>query len=45
MNKCDFCYISKNIDGKCVCRYGECLLDQELILMILDKVAKMKGGE
>ena len=44
MNKCDFCHISKNIDGKCVCPYAECLLPQELILAILDKVARMKGG-
>ena len=43
MTKCDFCFISRNIDGKCVCRYGECLLPQEVILAILDKVAKLKG--
>ena len=44
MNKCDFCYISKNIHGKCVCPYAECLLSQEVIFAILDKMAKIKGG-
>lgn len=43
MNKCDFCYIAKNIDGKCVCRYAECILPQEVIFAILDKVTNMKG--
>ena len=42
--KCDFCHISRNINGKLVCPYAECLLSFELILEIMDRIAKMKGG-
>ena len=44
MNKCNFCYIAKNVNGKLVCPYGECLLSHEIIIDILDRLAKMKGG-
>ena len=30
MNKCEFCHLSKYVNGKCVCPYAECLLLQEL---------------
>ena len=43
--KCDFCYISRNINGKLVCPYAECLLSHERIIEILDKIVKAKGGE
>lgn len=40
MNKCDFCQYSVVKFGKLTCPYFNCLLSQEQINQILDKITK-----
>ena len=42
MNKCDFCSYSKNINGKLVCPYMNCILSRSTIMAMLEKISESK---
>ena len=45
MKKCDFCEHSKLQNGRLICPYHICLLDQDDIYEILDKLGRINIQE